>query len=156
MTRGITAFVSGVLFAVGLAISGMTDPSKVTGFLDVTGTWDPSLAFVMGAALAVHFVPVRLLLRRGRPWLDTRLHLPTFHDVDARLVGGAALFGIGWGLVGYCPGPALVSAAAGLGQAIVFTVAMLGGMWLFHATVPSRIPDDATQTLADGAPEPTV
>jgi uncharacterized membrane protein YedE/YeeE len=149
VTRGITAFLAGVLFAVGLGISGMTDPMRVTGFLDVTGAWNPSLALVMGAALAVHFVPVRLLLRRGRPWLDTKLHLPTFHDVDVRLVGGAALFGIGWGLVGYCPGPAVVSAAAGLGQAVAFTGAMLGGMWLFHATVPSRVPDDAPASVPD-------
>jgi uncharacterized membrane protein YedE/YeeE len=149
-----TAFVSGVLFAAGLVISGMTDAVKVTGFLDVTGAWDPSLAFVMGAALAVHVVPVRLLLRRGRPWFDTKLHLPVFHDVDARLVGGAALFGIGWGLVGYCPGPAIVSAAGGLFQGGVFTLAMLGGMALFHATVPSRVPDEPHVPVA--APDPAI
>jgi len=141
--RLLAAFVSGALFALGLAISGMTDPTKVTGFLDVFGPWDPSLGLVMAAALAVHVGPVRWILRRGRPLLDNRLHLAAFTQVDARLVGGAALFGVGWGLGGYCPGPAIVSAGSGLGQGIVFTASMIGGMALYHAFARARVADDA-------------
>lgn len=148
----LASFVSGVLFALGLAISGMTDPTKVTGFLDVFGPWDPSLGLVMAAALAVHVGPVRWILRRGRPLLDERLHLAAFTQVDARLVGGAALFGVGWGLGGYCPGPAIVSAGAGLGQGIVFLAAMLGGMVAYHAVAKARVPDDAPLDV----PTPTV
>lgn len=141
--RLLASFVSGVLFALGLAISGMTDPTKVTGFLDVFGPWDPSLGLVMAAALAVHVGPVQWILRRGRPLLDQTLHLAPFTQVDTRLVAGAALFGVGWGLGGYCPGPAVVAAGAGLGQGIVFLAAMIGGMGLYHAVAKARVPDDA-------------
>jgi uncharacterized membrane protein YedE/YeeE len=125
-----SAFGAGLLFGIGLIVGGMTRPAKVIGFLDVTGDWDPSLAFVMGGALAVHLALYRLIRRRPSPLLDARFHVPTRRDVDVRLVAGAALFGAGWGLAGFCPGPALVSAASGP-EAALFVAAMLVGMYLF-------------------------
>jgi hypothetical protein len=123
------AFGAGALFAAGLAVGGMTRPSKVRGFLDFAGAWDPALLFVMGGAVTVYFVLHRLLLRRPKPLFDTQFHLPTRKDLDARLLGGAAIFGIGWGLVGYCPGPGLASLATGIAPAL-FVVAMAIGMWI--------------------------
>jgi uncharacterized protein len=124
----LVAFATGLLFAVGLGIAGMTEPDKVLAFLDPFGAWDPSLAFVMVGAIAV-YMPV-YWLARGR--LAPRLHLPTRKDVDVRLVVGAAMFGVGWGLVGYCPGPALVSLTTLTGPALAFGAAMFAGMRL-HA-----------------------
>jgi uncharacterized protein len=126
----VGALVSGVLFAVGLALGGMTQPSKVLGFLDVLGAWDPSLVFVMGGAVGVHFFLFRWISKRPRPLFGARFHLPTRTDIDASLVAGAALFGMGWGLAGYCPGPAIASLATG-GTAMLFVVAMFGGMALY-------------------------
>ena len=123
------AFASGLVFAIGLGVGGMTQPRKVLGFLDVFGAWDPSLALVMAGAIGV-FVPA-LWWARGR--LAGRLHLPTPKDIDARLVIGAALFGVGWGLSGYCPGPALVSLTTLTVPALTFGVAMLAGMRLHRA-----------------------
>ncbi|MEM7159762.1 MAG: YeeE/YedE family protein [Myxococcota bacterium] len=126
-----TALLCGVVFGLGLGLAGMTNPAKVLSFLDVTGDWDPSLAFVMAGAIAVYAPAYRLVTRRSAPHLGPRFHLPTRRDIDARLVVGALLFGAGWGLGGFCPGPALVS-AAGLGRsALVFTVAMVFGMAVF-------------------------
>ena len=122
----LVAFVSGLLFAVGLGIAGMTQPSRVLGFLDVLGPWDPSLAFVMAGAIAV-YMPVFWWARRV---LARRLHLPTRRRIDAPLVVGSAMFGVGWGLAGYCPGPALVSLATLTGPALAFGAAMLVGMRL--------------------------
>jgi len=129
----VTAVIAGAVFALGLAISGMTDPAKVTGFLDVTGAWDPSLAFVMVAAIAVHLPLVRLARQRKSPLFDRAFHWPTAHGIDAKLVGGAAIFGIGWGLSGYCPGPALTSLAAGGLPLLAFVVAMLAGLLVTRA-----------------------
>jgi 3-mercaptopyruvate sulfurtransferase SseA/uncharacterized membrane protein YedE/YeeE len=130
--RGLVAFVSGLLFALGLGVGGMTQPSKVLAFLDVAGDWDPSLAFVMGGALLVYFFVGRVALARPRPLFDDTFHVPTRRDVDARLVLGAVLFGAGWGLAGYCPGPALVSLASGRATVVVFVAAMLAGIWIFQ------------------------
>lgn|GEM_PF-15143 len=130
--RGLVAFVSGLLFALGLGIGGMTQPSKVLAFLDVAGDWDPSLAFVMGGALLVYFLVGRVALARPRPLFDEAFHVPTRRDIDTRLVLGSVLFGAGWGLAGYCPGPALVSLASGRATVVVFVAAMLAGMWLFQ------------------------
>jgi uncharacterized protein len=129
-----TAVVSGMLFGIGLLLSGMTQPAKVIAFLDVTRAWDPSLGFVMASAVAVYSVTLHLL-RAGRnaPWFDTAFHLPTRRDIDAGLLIGAAIFGIGWGLGGLCPGPALVAAAAGSQSALLFVIAMLVGMSAQHA-----------------------
>jgi uncharacterized membrane protein YedE/YeeE len=127
------AFASGLVFGLGLILSGMSDPGKVIGFLDVTGTWDPSLAFVMGGAILVGFFAFRLAGRRAQAFLGGAMQLPKRRDIDNRLVGGSLLFGIGWGLAGFCPGPALVSFASGVDKAAVFVAAMLGGMLVYTA-----------------------
>jgi uncharacterized membrane protein YedE/YeeE len=137
--RHAVAFGAGALFAVGLAISGMTKPSKIAGFLDLAGDWDASLAFVMIGAVTVHFLALRIVTRRQAPLFDTKFHLPTRKDVDLRLVAGAALFGVGWALGGFCPGPALVSAGSGSFGAIVFVAAMTLGM-LAAPTVARAFP----------------
>jgi len=132
----LAAFACGLVFALGLALGGMTQPSKVVGFLDVSGAWDASLAFVMGGALAVHALLRPLVLRRARPLMAGAFSLPAASDVDARLLAGAAIFGIGWGLGGFCPGPALVSLGAGTEAALVVVPAMLIGMVLHDRWPP--------------------
>lgn len=129
-----TAFGSGALFGAGLVISGMVKPAKVVGFLDFAGKWDASLVLVMAGAVAVYTVAYRLITRRRAPLFDTRFHIPTRKDIDLRLVAGAAVFGVGWGLGGYCPGPGLVSVGAGAIPALVFVAAMTAGMWLESLT----------------------
>ncbi|MEQ1952288.1 DUF6691 family protein [Mesorhizobium yinganensis] len=120
----------GLLFGIGLVVSGMSDPAKVLNFLDVAGTWDPSLAFVMGGGVLVAFIGYRLVLRRDRPLMANGFRLPTKTSIDGRLLTGAAIFGIGWGIGGFCPGPAF--AALGLGQpgTLAFVLAMLAGFWV--------------------------
>lgn len=122
------ALASGVLFAFGLVVSGMTSPAKVTAFLDVTGAWNPALVFVMAGAIAVYTPIVRLVRGRRAPIFGDRFHWPTASGIDARLVVGSALFGVGWGLSGYCPGPALVSLGGGSRDVLVFVGAMLVGI----------------------------
>lgn len=136
--RLLVAFVSGVLFAVGLVLSGMTQPVKVVGFLSVSGRWDPSLAFVMGGAIAVMAPFVAWVRRRGRPLFDTKLHEPTTRTIDARLIGGSVLFGVGWGIGGLCPGPALLSLATGALPVIAFVLAMLAGIWAVDVLAPAK------------------
>jgi uncharacterized protein len=121
--------VIGLLFGVGLVISGMSDPAKVLNFLDVFGTWDPSLAFVMGGAVIVAFIGYRFVLKRDKPLLADRFHLPTRTDIDSRILIGPAIFGIGWGLGGFCPGPALTALSLGAIGTLAFVPAMLIGMW---------------------------
>lgn len=137
MKATAAAAASGALFGVGLAISGMTRPEKVVGFLDLAGAWDASLAFVMVGAILVHFVAHRLARRRVAPLFDSRFHLPTRRDIDKKLLAGAAVFGIGWGLGGFCPGPGIVAAASGASPAIAFVAAMTVGI-LFEDFVLSR------------------
>lgn len=132
MKHRLSEFAVGLLFGIGLIISGMTDPGKVIGFLDLSGAWDPSLALVMGGAVAVGVLAFALAKRRTRTFLGTALHLPPSRGIDKRLLGGSLLFGAGWGLAGFCPGPAIVSAGAGQPKAMVFVLAMLFGMWLFE------------------------
>ncbi|NWG47301.1 MAG: YeeE/YedE family protein [Alphaproteobacteria bacterium] len=127
------SFGTGLLFGLGLVLSEMIDPARVLGFFDVAGTWDPTLGFVMAGALAVTVPGYRLVLARKGPLLDTRFHLPTRHDIDARLVGGAVLFGIGWGLAGYCPAPAMASLGLGSVKAAVFLACMIVGMLIYRA-----------------------
>jgi uncharacterized membrane protein YedE/YeeE len=127
MKKSAVAFLSGAIFAIGLGVSGMTRPAKVLGFLDVTGAWDASLAFVMLGAIGLGVVGYRLVLRRGGPVLGGELDVPRRQDVDRRLLLGAAIFGVGWGLAGYCPGPALVSLASGHVGVIAFVAAMIAG-----------------------------
>ena len=122
------AFFAGLVFGIGLLVSGMTDPGKVKGFLDVAGAWDPSLAFVMAGAIAVGFFAFALAKRRAQAFLGGAMRLPQRRDIDGRLVGGSIVFGIGWGLAGFCPGPALVSLGSGEAKAAVFVVGMLAGM----------------------------
>ncbi|MEO6772073.1 MAG: DUF6691 family protein [Kofleriaceae bacterium] len=126
---GIAA-IAGTLFALGLVVSGMTDPGRVTAFLDVTGRWDPTLAFVMAGAIAVHAPLARIVHVRATPLFDSTVHLPARIAVEPRLVLGAALFGVGWGLSGYCPGPALVSIGTAATPVLVFVAAMIGGIAL--------------------------
>jgi len=125
---GLVAFITGLAFALGLGIGGMTQPTKVLAFLDVAGDWDPSLALVMLGAVAVFGVAFRLGRRRGHPVFAPTFALPTRRHVDARLVAGAVVFGIGWGLGGLCPGPAVTSLASGEPAALLFVAAMLVGM----------------------------
>lgn len=126
------AFIAGLVFGLGLIVAGMADPSKVLGFLDIAGNWDPSLAFVMAGAIAVAGVAFTFAKRRSLSLLGLPMQLPTATHLDRRLIGGSALFGIGWGLAGVCPGPALVLLGSGFWQGLVFTLAMLGGMALFE------------------------
>ncbi len=131
MTLIVSAFICGVIFGSGLVISGMTQPAKVLGFLDVFGTWDPTLLVVMAAALAVSAPGFALARRRTRPIIAEKAHWPTRAEVDRRLVAGAVLFGAGWGLVGLCPGPAIVNLATLSPRIVVFAVAMALGMVLY-------------------------
>lgn len=126
------ALVVGLLFGIGLIVSGMTDPAKVIGFLDLAGNWDPSLGLVMGGAILVGIVAFGVARKRQRSLLGAPMRLPTATAIDRRLVLGSLAFGAGWGLAGYCPGPALASLAAGGEKPLLFTLAMLAGMALFE------------------------
>ena len=128
----LSAFVAGLVFGLGLIISGMSNPAKVLGFLDLAGTWDPSLMFVMAGAIAVGAVSFAFAKKRARTFLSGAMHLPQARDVDARLVAGSVVFGVGWGLAGFCPGPALVAVGAGTEKAAWFVLAMLAGMLLYE------------------------
>jgi uncharacterized membrane protein YedE/YeeE len=129
MNRNVlAAFLSGALFGFGLAVSGMTDPTRVLGFLDVSGAFDPALLFVLGGAVATTTVLFRLVLRLPHPVLAERFQLANLRTIDRRLLGGAALFGVGWGLAGYCPGPALAGLGVLSAEALWFVPAMVAGM----------------------------
>ena len=128
--NALIAAISGLIFGIGLIASGMTDPAKVKGFLDLAGAWDPSLGLVMGGAIAVSVGAFALAKRRKRSWTGERIELSTSTVIDARLIGGGALFGVGWGVAGYCPGPALVALGGGSASAGLFVLAMLAGMAL--------------------------
>jgi uncharacterized membrane protein YedE/YeeE len=133
--RSIVAIISGLLFGAGLSIGGMTDPARVRGFLDILGTWDPTLAFVMGGALLV-MAPVWLIQRRMEKSFDgTSFDLPGTSLIDGKLLGGSALFGIGWGIAGLCPGPAVASLATAFTPALVFVLAMAAGMLLHRVAL---------------------
>ncbi len=128
----LMALLTGLVFGVGLIISGMTDPSKVIGFLDLAGKWDPSLAFVMGGAILIGVFAYRFAVTRSQAILGGSMQLPTGRRIDRRLVLGAMAFGAGWGLAGYCPGPVLASLATGGSKPLIFTMAMLAGMVIFE------------------------
>ncbi|GJD87159.1 hypothetical protein BHAOGJBA_0659 [Methylobacterium hispanicum] len=144
MAKTASAFAVGLLFGLGLLVSGMADPAKVLAFLDVTGRWDPSLAFVMAGAVAVSATGYLVARRRGRPLLASRLEIPNRRDLDPRLIAGAAVFGIGWGLVGLCPGPALTLLTVAPAQAVTFVVAMVVGMLAFRL-LPAAAPKPEVQ-----------
>ena len=133
MKRILAAFFAGAVFGVGLVVGRMSDPNVVLAFLDVAGDFDPSLVFVMIGAMGTTLVLFRFVLRRDRPLLDADFHLPTNRIVDARLVAGASIFGVGWGLSGYCPGPVLVGAGGGMWTALLFVPAMIAGALLQRA-----------------------
>lgn len=133
-----TAFLSGLVFGLGLLVSGMAEPAKVLGFLDIAGAWDPSLVLVMGGAVVAGLAAFRLARQRATTYLGLPLALPTARQLDRRLIVGSLVFGIGWGLVGLCPGPALVGLGSGQWQAFVFVAAMLAGMGIFQWLEKSR------------------
>lgn len=139
MAKTVSAFAVGLLFGLGLLVSGMAAPAKVLAFLDVTGRWDPSLAFVMAGAVAVSAAGYRLARRRGRPILAPRLDVPARRDLDGRLIAGAAIFGLGWGLAGLCPGPALTILTVAPMEAVTFVAAMVAGMLLFRLVPAARL-----------------
>ncbi len=134
--KNTIALLAGLVFGLGLSLGGMTQPSVVLGFLDLFGAWDPRLAFVMGGAVLTTAIGYRRVFRRGRPLFEPSFQLPTARTFDARLVGGAALFGIGWGIAGYCPGPALASLSGAAPSLLVLVAAMLAGWWL-AAKIPA-------------------
>lgn len=153
--RLAAVFLCGVLFALGLGVAGMTQPAKIIAFLDIAGDWDPSLIFVMGGAVGVNLVLYRLTIRRRRPLLDTEFVIPSRRQINPRLLAGSALFGIGWGLSGYCPGPAWVASVTGWASVAAFIAAMLFGMVLFQrlqAEEPRPAPLAARGT--DPGPDP--
>ena len=126
--RGLAALIAGLIFGTGIAVSGMINPAKVLNFFDIAGTWDPSLVFVMGAALLVAVIGYRLVLKRPRPVFDIMFHLPTRRDLDPALIGGSAIFGIGWGIAGFCPGGALPALGLFQPDAVIFVGAMIAGI----------------------------
>ena len=137
--NALAAYAVGFIFAIGLGLSGMTQPQKVLGFLDLFGQWDPSLIFVMGGAVSVHFVTYRLIRRRPSPLFDSKWHVPTSRAVTGRLVIGSVLFGIGWGIAGFCPGPALTSLSTMTLKPWVFVGALLVGMLIYQG-VEKKLP----------------
>lgn len=130
MARILAALIVGLVFGGGIVVSGMSNPAKILNFFDFAGNWDPSLALVMGAALTITAIGYRLVLRRPAPVLDSSFHLPTKREVDLPLVGGAAVFGIGWGIAGFCPGGSIPALGLGKVEALVFVGAMLVGLAL--------------------------
>lgn len=146
--RLIIIYLIGLIFGVGIMISGMANPAKVLNFFDFSGSWDPSLIFVMGGALVTTFIGYRFVLPRkddAQPMMDVRFHLPTKLSLDARLIGGSALFGIGWGLAGFCPGGALPALGTGIPAVYIFTGALIAGIFLAKYAIK----------LMAGRPKPT-
>ena len=145
--RIVSAYLIGLIFGLGIAISGMANPAKVLNFFDVAGSWDPSLAFVMGGALLVTFIGYQLILKRPGPVLDAHFQVPAARNIDMRLISGAALFGIGWGLAGFCPGGALPALGTGRSEVLLFVAALVAGM--IAARTIQRL---MSRTAPDAAP----
>lgn len=143
--RVAVQFLAGLLFGLGLVVSGMADPAKVLNFLDLAGTWDPSLAFVLAGATGTTFVGYRLVLARRRPLFAPAFQLPTATRIDGRLLTGAAIFGVGWGLAGFCPGPAVTSLALGAPGTLAFVPAMLVGIAAARALAAAPFPRPKTR-----------
>lgn len=135
--KSISSLIAGLIFGTGLILSGMANPAKVQNFLDVFGTWDPSLAFVMSGAIAITMPGFWLVRKRMKPLFHDAFHLPTRSDIDTRLITGASIFGIGWGLGGFCPGPAITAIPTGMIGTSVFVFTMIVGMWLAKLLVRS-------------------
>ena len=140
----VFALVTGLVFGTGIALSGMMDPSKVLNFFDVAGTWDPSLAFVMGGALLVTSVGYRLAWRRNAPLFGGRFQLPTSKAIDGKLIGGSALFGVGWGIAGFCPGAAIPALGTGRWEVALFLGAVVGGFFLSRLLTSMPAPKTAS------------
>lgn len=134
MRKNLIALLCGVLFGLGLAISQMINPEKVLAFLDVTGNWDPSLVIVLLSAVGVSFIGYRWILRWPHPAFAEKFYLPTRRDIDAKLLIGAAIFGVGWGMAGYCPGPAIAAVSLGILEPVIFVVSVLAGSYLYKWT----------------------
>jgi hypothetical protein len=146
----LAAFISGLIFAIGLVLGGMTQPAKVIGFLDFSGgAWDPSLALVMAGALTIYGLGFRLVTRRSSPLLEADFQIPERSDLPARLFVGAVFFGVGWAVSGFCPGPALVSVGSGMSEALVFVPAMMAGMILFSMWSPTAQGETSTENSED-------
>jgi uncharacterized membrane protein YedE/YeeE len=141
----VVTYLIGVVFGLGIVISGMSNPAKVLNFFDVAGSWDPSLAFVMGSALAVTAIGYRIVFRGTRPLFEGNFSLPTARDLDARLIGGSAVFGVGWGIAGFCPGGALPALGTGRSEVLIFTAALIAGLALarFIKSRPTPAPSGA-------------
>jgi uncharacterized membrane protein YedE/YeeE len=137
MTKNLTSLLAGILFGLGLAISQMVNPQKVIAFLDITGNWDPSLMLVMFAAVVVSFVGFRLVTKSPTPLAETKFRIPDRTDIDSKLIIGAALFGVGWGLAGYCPGPAISALVSGSYEPLLFVAAMIAGFGVKQLLVKS-------------------
>ncbi|AQL35620.1 DUF6691 family protein [Pseudomonas syringae] len=134
----LTAFFSGLIFGFGLLLAGMANPAKVLAFLDVSGTWDPSLALVMAGAISVAAIPLNWARKNRQSLLGARMHLPVKNELDARLIGGSLAFGMGWGIAGICPGPAVTILLTGHWQVLIFLLAVLAGMYMFSALESRR------------------
>lgn len=147
----IVVYLAGLLFGLGIMISGMANPAKVLNFFDVFGTWDPSLIFVMGGALLTTLIGYRLVLARERPWLGPRFHLPTNRDIDTRLVAGAAIFGVGWGIAGFCPGGALPALGTGRAEVALFVAALVAGILMTRTVLEQRSKQSADTSASPGS-----
>jgi len=143
--RIIVAYIIGIVFGLGISISGMANPAKVLNFFDVAGTWDPSLIFVMGGAVVVTFLGYRFVLKRPMPLFDRQFLLPGSDVIDLKLLGGSAVFGIGWGIAGFCPGGALPALGTGRIEVVLFTVALVAGIFAARAMMHFRRPAAPTQ-----------
>lgn len=137
--KAMAALFAGLLFGLGLTLSEMVNPARILGFLDFAGDWDPTLAFVLGGAVLASAIGYRLVGRVTRPAFASSFAIPKNRDIDSRLIGGSALFGIGWGLAGFCPGPAIASLSLGYGKSVLFVAAMLIGMGMFRLLSARRV-----------------
>jgi len=138
MNNVLAALACGIIFGLGLAISGMTNPAKIIGFVDITGEWDPSLIFVMVGAVLIYSIGFRLSQRSAKPLFAPNFQVPSRNDIDGRLIAGGALFGLGWGLAGVCPGPAITALAFGMQEFYIFFAAMAAGSFTYGLTITSR------------------
>ena len=144
MMRSVLVFCAGLLFAIGLGVSGMTDANKVVNFLNVLGSWDPTLLFVLGGAVVFHTIAYRLIRRSVAPWYASMFSVPSRKDIDKNLVVGSILFGIGWGISGFCPGPAFVTLVSGTPEIVVFVLTALAGMAIYKFLFVIRNPSNSS------------
>lgn len=151
LKQNTVALVAGALFGFGLALSQMIDPARVLGFLDVAGTWDPTLMFVLGGAVGVTVIAFRFILHRPAPAFADVFHLPTKNDIDRPLVVGAGIFGIGWGIAGYCPGPGITALVLGAWNPILFVAALFAGSWLYSRFSSRTAPPQPAEVRTDSS-----